>query len=109
MFIDTDLTLERMKATAFLPDLADREHRETWAKKGALDTADKALLKARKILESDCPSLFSPEVEARIRRRFDGMVAGNFRLPKGWMAADCGTTGQTASPAIGKRNEGVAA
>jgi trimethylamine---corrinoid protein Co-methyltransferase len=109
MFIDTELTLERMKATGFLPDVADRESRETWSKKGGLDTADKALLKARKILESDCPSLFSPEVETRIRQRFEGMVAGNFKLPKGWKAADCGTTDQTASPAIGKSNEGVAA
>ena len=109
MFMDTDLTLDRMKATAFLPDIADRESRETWSKKGGLDTADKALRKARKILESDCPSLFSPEVEARIRQRFKGIVAGNFKLPTDWTAAGSATTDQADSPAIGKSNEGVAA
>lgn len=90
MFVDTDLTLERMKTTAFLPDIADRESREAWSKKGGLDAADRALLKARKILESDCPSLFSPEVEARIRQRFKGLVAAS-------------------SPATGKNNGAVAA
>jgi len=79
MFMDTDFTLERMKTTAFLPDIADRETRMTWSKKGSLDTAEKALLKARRILESDCPSLFSPEVETRIRQRFQGIVAGEFK------------------------------
>jgi len=77
--MDTDFTLERMKTTACLPDIADRETRMTWSKKGSLDTAEKALLKARRILESDCPSLFSPEVETRIRQRFQGIVAGEFK------------------------------
>ena len=83
MFAETDLTLELMKATAFLPDVADRESRESWSKKGGLDTSDKALLKARKFLESDCPSLFSPEVETRIRQRFDSLVAGEFKPMEG--------------------------
>ncbi|MBI3853228.1 MAG: trimethylamine methyltransferase family protein [Verrucomicrobia bacterium] len=109
MFVDTELTLERMKATAFLPDVADRESRETWSKKGGLDTADKALLKARKILESDCPSLFSPEVETRIRQRFQGMVAGDFKVIEGRMPASCAPTAAATRAAMVKRNEGVAA
>jgi len=109
MFIDTDLTLERMKATAFLPDLADRESRESWSKKGGADTAEKALLKARKILESDCPSLFSPEVEARIRQRFQGLVAGNFKLPEGWMPAGSAPTDVPTRTATAKNNQRVAA
>ena len=79
MFMDTEFTRERMKTTALLPEIADRETRQAWSKKGGLDTAARALLKARKILESDCPSLFSPEVEARIRQRFQGLVAGEFK------------------------------
>jgi len=90
MFMDTDFTLERMKTTAFLPDIADRETRMTWSKKSSLDTAEKALLKARRILESDCPSLFSPEVEMRIRQRFQGIVAGEFKLPEAWRVAGGG-------------------
>lgn len=93
MFVETDLTLERMKATAFFPDVADRESRESWSKKGGLATADKALLKARKILESDCPSLFSPEVEARIRQRFQGLVAGDIKLSEGGTVANGATKG----------------
>jgi trimethylamine--corrinoid protein Co-methyltransferase len=87
MFMDTEFTLERMKTTGLLPDIADRETRLTWAKKGGSSAADKALQKARKILESDCPSLFSPEVEARIRQRFAGMVGGAFK-PLTMIAAD---------------------
>jgi len=83
MFMDTEFTLERMKTTALLPDIADRETRVTWSKKGSLDAAEKALLKAKKILESDCPSLFSPEVETRIRQRFQGLVAGEFKPLEG--------------------------
>lgn len=83
MFMDTDFTLERMKTTALLPEIADRQSRETWAKRGSLGAADRALSKARKILESDCPSLFSPEVEARIRQRFQGMVTGEFKPLEG--------------------------
>jgi trimethylamine--corrinoid protein Co-methyltransferase len=78
MFMDTEFTLERMKITALLPDVADRATRDAWMKKGRLDAADRALMKAQKILESDCPSLFSPEVEARIGQRFKGIVAGEF-------------------------------
>jgi trimethylamine---corrinoid protein Co-methyltransferase len=48
MFIDSDLTRENMKVTALLPEIADRQTRESWSKKGGLDTADRALLKARK-------------------------------------------------------------
>jgi trimethylamine--corrinoid protein Co-methyltransferase len=83
MFMDTGFTLERMKTTALLPEVADRETRVTWSKKGNLDTAEKALLKARRILETDCPSLFSPEVEARICQRFKGIIAGQFKPLEG--------------------------
>lgn len=109
MFIDTELTLERMKTTGLLPDIADRESRENWSKKGGMETADKALLKARKILESDCPSLFSPEVEARIRQRFQGMVAGEFKLSQNSKAGSATPTNNAVQSAILKNNEGVAA
>jgi trimethylamine--corrinoid protein Co-methyltransferase len=79
MFMDTEFTRERMKTTGFLPEIADRETRPAWLKKGGLDTAARALLKAQKLLEAECPSLFSPEVEARIRQRFQGLVAGDFK------------------------------
>ncbi len=84
MFLGTELTLERMKETALLPGLADRDARSTWMKKGASDTATRALRKARKILECDCASLFSPEVEGRIRERFTDLVSAAFTVPAGW-------------------------
>ena len=87
MFIDTDLTLERMRTTALMPDIADRQSRLAWLQKGGCDANSRALLRAKEILETGCPSLFSVEVEARIRRRFQGLVAGDFKMPEGWSLA----------------------
>jgi trimethylamine--corrinoid protein Co-methyltransferase len=78
MFLETELTLERMKQTALLPKLADRQARTDWLKKGALDTAARAWARAKAILEQDCPSLFSPEAEERIRRRFPSLITPEF-------------------------------
>lgn len=109
MFMDTEFTLERMRTTALLPDIADRETRVTWSEKGGLDTVDRALIKARKILERDYPSLFSPEVDARIRQRFKGMVGGEFKSPESWSVAGKSPNDRSREPATGNINEAAAA
>ena len=84
MFVATDRTLELMTSTALMPDVADRDTRQIWTENGALDTSSRALKQAREILAEDRKTLFSPEVEERIRNQFKGMVAGDFTMPEGW-------------------------
>ena len=62
MFADHVHTLERMRTTGFLPEIADREPRQGWFEKGGLDAQARAMQRVRDILTRDAPSLFSPEV-----------------------------------------------
>lgn len=84
MFIDKEETLARMKATAFLPEVADRDPRAKWIEKGSLSSHDRAMLRVRDILTRDNPAVFSAEVDARIRAEFAGLVAGDCVPPEGW-------------------------
>jgi len=84
MFIDKEHTLARMKKTAFLPEIADRDPRQAWEEKGRLSAHDHAMLRVRDILTRDNPALFSPEVDARVRAAFEGLVAGEAVPPEGW-------------------------
>jgi trimethylamine--corrinoid protein Co-methyltransferase len=78
-FIDSRHTLKRVRSTAFLPEIADREAREQWEAKGALDSQARAMRRVRDILSRDNPAVFSPDLDARIRARFSGLVAGDIR------------------------------
>ena len=40
--------------------------------------------RVKDILTRDNPAVFSPEVDARVRVAFAGLVAGNSHPPKGW-------------------------
>jgi trimethylamine--corrinoid protein Co-methyltransferase len=84
MFAATEHTLERMRTTMYLADIADRDPRQLWKERGALDSQARALEKAREILTRDNPAAFSPELDARIRSTFLGMVAGDSVPPEGW-------------------------
>ncbi len=84
MFADTDHTLERMRTTMYLTDLADRNPRQQWQEDGALDIQARAMKRVKDILTQENPAQFSPEVEARIREEFLGMVSGESTPPKGW-------------------------
>ena len=77
-------TIKRMKTSGLLTKLSDRESRTQWEKKGALDINARALNRVREILEKDSSVAFSPEVDARIRTQFPGLVAGNLEQPEGW-------------------------
>jgi trimethylamine--corrinoid protein Co-methyltransferase len=77
MFMDTLHTLRRMRTTGFLPQIADRDDRATWEAKGALDSGARAMRRVHEILARDNPALFAPDVDARIRAEFEGLVAGD--------------------------------
>ncbi len=84
MFADTEHTLMRMRSTMYLTDIADRNPRQQWQEDGALDIQGQALKRVKDILTKDNPTDFSPEVDARIRAEFIGMVAGESIPPEGW-------------------------
>lgn len=76
-FIDTRHTLKQARTAMFLPQIADREPREQWQARGALDAQARAMQRVRDILIRDNPAAFSPDVDARIRAKFAGLVAGD--------------------------------
>lgn len=84
MFMDQVHTLERMKTAAYLPRVSDRDARQQWIEKGSPDSQAHAMRRVRDILTRDNPAVFSPEVDARVRAAFAGLVAGDSRPPKGW-------------------------
>ncbi len=84
MFMDQPHTVERMRTTGFLPEIADRDPRQLWIERGALDSQAHAMQRVRDILTRDNPAGFSPEVDARIRGEFKDMVAGTLEPPAGW-------------------------
>jgi trimethylamine:corrinoid methyltransferase-like protein len=73
-----------MRSTGFLPEIADRDPRQLWIERGALDSQAHAMQRVRDILTRDNPAGFSPEVDARIRAEFKDMVAGTLEPPTGW-------------------------
>ncbi|MFU8772305.1 MAG: trimethylamine methyltransferase family protein [Anaerolineales bacterium] len=84
MFAGTEHTLERMRMTMLLAEVADRDPRDQWLEKGGLDSQARALNKVKEILTRDNPAVFSKEVDARIRAEFVGIVAGDSTPPQGW-------------------------
>lgn len=76
-FIDKMHTLQQMRTTALLPDIADRDSRTQWLEKGSRDSQWRAMERVRDILRRDNPAVFAPEVDARIRAEFENLVAGD--------------------------------
>lgn len=85
MFADTAMTLREMTSATFMPALADRDLRETWVENGAPTIHQRALNRAMGILARRNPAALAPEVDARVRAAFPGIVAGDSSLPDGWV------------------------
>jgi len=94
MFMDHQHTLERMKSAAYLPYVADREARQQWLEKGALDSQAHAMRRVKDILTRDNPAVFSSEVDARLRAEFAGLVAGDAVPPEGWTRPEPAAVGR---------------
>jgi trimethylamine--corrinoid protein Co-methyltransferase len=77
-------TVKRMKTTALLTTLADRNARAQWETRGSQDTHRRALNRAREILARAQPAAFPAEVESRIRAEFKDLVPGVLEMPEGW-------------------------
>ena len=77
MFLDKLHTIQRMRATALLPEIADRAPRNQWEAEGMPDSQTQAMRRVREILTRDNPAVFSPDVDARIRAEFEDLVAGD--------------------------------
>jgi len=82
-FMMSPHTARRMKSEALLPRLANREAREIWEKKGALDTHAHAMQRVNEILAHVNPDLIPAEVEARLRTQFKDLVQGKLEMPQG--------------------------
>jgi len=85
MFVSTKRTHKMMRETAILPKVADRQVRQIWEESGSEDAHARGLGLARKLLSgADATSLLPPEAEERVRASFEGLVSGDFTMPKGW-------------------------
>jgi trimethylamine--corrinoid protein Co-methyltransferase len=84
MFADNEHTLERMRTTMYLSTIADRDPRQQWQEGGGLDVQARAMRRVKSILTQENSAVFSPEIDARLRVEFTGMVAGNSIPPEGW-------------------------
>ncbi|MCS7248935.1 MAG: trimethylamine methyltransferase family protein [Anaerolineales bacterium] len=77
-------TVKWMRKVALMPRIADREPREVWEKRGALDAFQRAKQRAAEVLSKPTPVSFPPEIEARIRSVFPEMVHGEVIPVEGW-------------------------
>jgi trimethylamine--corrinoid protein Co-methyltransferase len=84
MFMATPRTMKLMRDTAFMPQVADRQDRQTWSEAGGRDAYERAMSIARKTLAKQPKPLLSAEVEERLRSAFPEIVAGEFSMPDGW-------------------------
>lgn len=84
MFAGTEHTLERMRTTMLLAEVADRDPRAQWIERGGLDSHARAMKRVKDILTRENPAAFSPELDEKIRAAFPGMVAGDSLPPEGW-------------------------
>jgi trimethylamine--corrinoid protein Co-methyltransferase len=76
-FIDKSHTLEHMRTVPFIPDVADRDRRQIWEKKGSPNAYNHALNKVKEILLTNNPAVFSEELDRKIHRQFKGLVIGD--------------------------------
>jgi trimethylamine--corrinoid protein Co-methyltransferase len=82
-FIVEPHTVKRMKTAGLLTKLSDRETRSQWEKKGAPDIQARAMRRVSEILAKPSSTVFSPEVEARIRAHFTDLITAEMEVPEG--------------------------
>jgi len=86
-FIVEPHTIKRMKTAGLLTKLSDRDTRSQWTKKGAQDIHARAMVRVREILAKESSTVFSPDVEARIRVHFTDLISAEMEVPEGLQVA----------------------
>lgn len=84
MFADNLHTVQRMKTTAFLPEIADRDPRQLWLERGGEDSQARAMRRVHDILTRPNNAGFTPELDQQIRETFDGLLMAELKPPDGW-------------------------
>jgi trimethylamine--corrinoid protein Co-methyltransferase len=87
MFAGTEHTLERMRSTMLLAEMADRDPRAQWLERGGEDAQARAMRRVKQILTRPNPAVLPPEIDLQIRETFAGLVAGESFPPDGWARA----------------------
>jgi trimethylamine---corrinoid protein Co-methyltransferase len=82
-FIVEPHTIKRMKTAGLLTKLSDRDTRTQWEKKGAHDIHDRAMARVREILAKPSTTVFSQEVEDRIRAHYTDLISAEMEVPEG--------------------------
>ena len=70
-FLGSPHTLAAMQRDYYYPRIADRDAPRLWEEKGATDAWNKARSKVRNVLEHHYPSYIEPEIDTKIRERFN--------------------------------------
>jgi trimethylamine--corrinoid protein Co-methyltransferase len=105
MFAANPATLERMHTATFMTELADRKLREQWELEGSSTIHQRAMNKAFDILSMPNSAVLDPDVDARIRAQFEGMVAGDALLQEGWRRIDVGGNVTTRERRVNRRRK----
>jgi trimethylamine--corrinoid protein Co-methyltransferase len=103
MFAANPETLARMRSATFLPELADRRPRAQWRRDGASTIHQRAMNRALEILSTPNSAALDPAVDARIRARFEGLVAGDSVAPAGWRRLEIGGQGPARKRRVNRR------
>lgn len=75
-YMDQMHTVKNMRTLAVMPQVATHKPRGTWIAEGRLDAHARAMEVAKKILTKENPAKFPPELDAKIRSHFPGLVPG---------------------------------
>jgi trimethylamine--corrinoid protein Co-methyltransferase len=84
MYADNLHTVQRMKSTGLLPEIADRDPRQLWLERGGLDSQARAMRRVHDILTRPNNAGFTEELDEQIRRTFQGLVMAELKPPDGW-------------------------
>jgi trimethylamine--corrinoid protein Co-methyltransferase len=76
-FINKSHTIENMRTTPFLPDIANRLPWNQWEARGAETPQAISIKRVQEILTGDNPAVFSPELDKTIRSEFEELVTGD--------------------------------
>lgn len=81
-FLGSDHTLAAMQRDYFYPRLANRDEPRIWAERGAPDLRSQARARARDILDNHYPRYLDPDIDDRLRERYNILIPKEFMTPE---------------------------